>query len=523
MYAEPARNPVRPLPAFPLYSRKSAFLVFQRPHLFPFCRFCGKIQVLAQNGQNRRRRNQTAGFRRVMGKQLQEVVMFPAEFLKKMYDLLGPDAYAAFLAAADRPRSVALRMNRLKSEMPPELPAFGLTPVPWARDGFYYAPEARPGLSPYHEAGLYYLQEASAMAPAELLDVQPGMRVLDLCAAPGGKSGQLASALQGRGLLVSNEINPRRAAVLGRNLERLGVANALVLCEHPQRLEERFAGFFDRILVDAPCSGEGMFRKEAAASADWSPEAVRMCARRQREILSSAAAMLRPGGRMVYSTCTFSPEENEGVIDGFLKTHSDFEVGLADAPWAAPGRPEWVEAPSPGLERTVRLWPHRVRGEGHFAAVLEKEGAPGGILPEPAAEPAVPAPPELEAFCRTAQTALPPGRLVTFGRRLWLAPAGTPALCGLRVLRPGLELGQVLKGRFEPAHAWALWLKSCASTADFPEGSREIAAYLAGDPIAGPQTGWTLLTVDGLSLGWVKGSGGVLKNHLPKGLRRMAK
>ena len=443
--------------------------------------------------------------------------MFPPEFLRRMEALLGPADYDAFLAAAERPRAVALRLNALK-----KLPAVcGGDPVPWAKNGWYYDPDTRPGLSPYHDAGAYYLQEASAMAPAGLLDVQPGMHVLDLCAAPGGKSSQIAALLEGQGLLVANEINPKRAAILSRNLERMAVANALVLNEHPKRLEERFPNYFDRILVDAPCSGEGMFRKEEAAVTDWSVETVEMCARRQQEILESAVAMLRPGGRLVYSTCTFAPEENEGSVSALLRRHPEMHIVSADAPWFDHGRPDWVQDPAPGLEKTFRLWPHKLRGEGHFAAILEKDGdAPAAALPP---EPSIREPAELAAFRRDAGVTVPEGRLISFGKSVYMAPDALPALKGLKVLRPGLELGQVLKNRLEPAHAWAIWLKTAGSVADFPADSSEIAAYLSGGTIAGPQSGWTLLTVDGLSLGWVKGSGGVLKNHLPKGLRRMVK
>ena len=443
--------------------------------------------------------------------------MFPTEFLQRMRNLLGEDEFAAFLAAADRPRAVAMRLNTLK-----KLPAIcGCEPVPWAENGYYYDPDTRPGLSPYHDAGAYYLQEASAMAPAGLLDVRPGMTVLDLCAAPGGKSSQIAALLQGQGLLVANEINPKRAAILSRNLERMGVANALTLNEHPKRLAERFGGYFDRILVDAPCSGEGMFRKEEAAVTDWSVETVQMCARRQREILESAAEMLRPGGRLVYSTCTFAPEENEGVISAFLWDHPEFSAVKTDAPWFAPGRPDWIEHPAPGVEHTFRLWPHKLKGEGHFAAVLQKDGdAPASSQPT---ERAVKEPKELAEFRKTAGAALPAGHLIAFGRSLYQVPESLPELRGLKVVRPGLELGQVLKNRFEPAHAWALWLQDAASVADFPVTAPEVETYLTGGTVPGPQTGWTLLTVDGLSLGWVKGSGGVLKNHLPTGLRRMVK
>ena len=457
--------------------------------------------------------------------------MFPELFEVRMKALLGEE-YDAFLASYDRPRNVGLRLNPLKTEQVPDLSRFGLRPVPWAVNGYYYDSATRPGLSPWHEAGLYYLQEPSAMAPAGLLDVQPGMKVLDLCAAPGGKSTQLAAALQGQGLLVCNEINPKRAKILSRNVERLGISNALVLNEHPQKLESRFAGFFDRILVDAPCSGEGMFRKEEAAVTDWSPETVEMCANRQVEILHSASLMLKPGGRLVYSTCTFAPSENEGAVSRFLAQHPDFSVVQADAPWFAPGHPEWVENPAPDIGHTFRLWPHLLHGEGHYAAVLEKSmcdsvGAapcarPSGRNAKGRPHGAAPTDTLLKAFCKENGLALPEGRLLSFGQSLFLVPEEMPPLDGLKVLRPGLELGEVLKNRFEPAHAWALWLKTAKSVADFPVDSPEIAAYLRGEAISGSQTGWTLVTADGLSLGWVKGSGGILKNHFPKALRHLA-
>ena len=440
--------------------------------------------------------------------------MLPLEFERKLRALLGAE-FDDYLASLERPRAVALRRNPLRPR--PPLP-FALEPVPWCPDGFYYDPAERPGLHPWHEAGLYYLQEASAMAPAVLLAPQPGDRVLDLCAAPGGKSTQLAAALQGQGLLVANEIHPQRARVLSQNIERMGVANALVLNEHPARLAERFPRAFDRVLVDAPCSGEGMFRKEAAAVADWSAATVAMCAHRQREILESAAAMVRAGGRLVYSTCTFSPEENEGVISGFLRDHPEFSLCAVSAPWFAPGRPEWVEHPAPGLEKTVRLWPHRLRGEGHFGAVLQYNGTETADWET---EPGVRTPELLRDFLRELDAALPAGTAAQFAGRLWLLPPELPRLRGLKVLRPGLCLGEEKKGRFEPDHALALWLDTAASTADFPADGPEIAAYLRGEALRGENRGWTLLTAGGVSLGWVKGSGGQLKNHYPKGLRRM--
>ena len=261
-----------------------------------------------------------------------------------------------------------------------------------------------------------------------------------------------------------------------------------------------------------------MFRKEEAAVTDWSEETVFMCARRQAEILHSASVMLRPGGRLVYSTCTFSPEENEGSVSEFLHTHPDFSIEAVDAPWFSPGRPDWIEHPVPGLEKTFRLWPHRLLGEGHYCAVLRKAGdGEGAELP---LEPAAKLPKELADFCRETCAAIPEGKPILFGQTVYLAPSELPSLKGLHVLRAGLELGEVRKNRLEPAHAWALWQKSFPNAVTFPEASEEIRRYLAGDVLPCGEKGWTLVQVDGLSLGWAKGDGRVLKNHYPKALRR---
>lgn len=442
--------------------------------------------------------------------------MLPQQFLQRLQQQLGQE-YPAFLAALERPRAVALRLNPLKTQAFPSLP-FLTGPVPWAQNGYYYDPDARPGLHVWHEAGLYYLQEASAMAPVTLLDPQPGERVLDLCAAPGGKSTQIAARMENRGLLVCNEINPKRAKILSRNLERMCVSHALVLNHHPSELEAHFPEFFDRILVDAPCSGEGMFRKEEAAVTDWSPETVSMCARRQLDILTTAAKLLRPGGRLVYSTCTFAPEEDEGVISAFLKTHPDFSIEPLCAPSLSPGSAALVEAPVPGLEHTFRLWPHHQHGEGHYAAVLRKAGAGEGSAPAKPRAAALPEP--WLAFAREMEITLPEGRPVQFGDCLFWVPPELPELKGLKVLRPGLELGQVKKERFEPAHALALWLKSCRNVQELAPDSPLVGQYLHGDVIPSTQKGWCLVTVGGLSIGWGKGDGSVLKNHYPKGLRR---
>ena len=429
--------------------------------------------------------------------------MLPEAFLQRMEAQLGSE-YPAFLESLERPRAVALRFNPLKGERP-VLPFVG-APVPWEPEGFYYDPETRPGLHVYHEAGVYYLQEASAMAPVALLDPKPGERVCDLCAAPGGKTTQIAGRMLGQGFLVCNEINPKRAKILSRNIERMGVANALVTNEHPETLASRFPGFFDRVLVDAPCSGEGMFRKEEAAVTDWSQETVQMCARRQREILDSAARLVRPGGRLVYSTCTFAPEEDEETVAAFLEAHPEFTPEPVEAPWFVPGE-----------NASYRMWPHKLLGEGHFAAVLRKTQGESGEVP---ACPGEKCPKAWESFAKELGITLPEGKAVSFGQSLYWAPMELPELNRLKVLRPGLELGTERKGRFEPAHALALWLKTCAVAESFPPESPEMKAYLHGDVVPSGKKGWCLVQAGGYAIGWGKGDGSVLKNHYPKGLRR---
>ena len=429
--------------------------------------------------------------------------MLPEAFLRRIKAQLGEE-YDQFLQSLERPRAVALRFNPLKGTAP-SLPFTGAA-VPWEPQGYYYDPLSRPGLHPYHEAGVYYLQEASAMSAVALLDPQPGERVCDLCAAPGGKSTQIADRLMGHGFLLSNEWSPKRAKILSQNIERMGVSNALVTNETADHLARLLPDYFDKVLIDAPCSGEGMFRKEEAAITDWSQETVEMCARRQAEILDAGARLLRPGGRLVYSTCTFAPEENELTVEAFLARNPDFSLEPVSASWFTPAGPG-----------QFRLWPHKLLGEGHFVAVLRKRGeqtvadAPrdGEKLPK-----------EWLEFARDLNIRLPAGKAVLFGSTLYWAPEATPALKGLKVLRPGLELGELKKGRFEPAHALALWLTDCSRSLSLSAEGSEIRAYLHGDVLPCDQKGWCLVKAGEFSIGWGKSDGNQLKNHYPKGLRR---
>ncbi len=492
--------------------------------------------------------------------------MLPEEFQSRMRLQLG-DEYGEFLKGLEGERHRALRVNPLKGGGCPQearerflaLSPWHLEAVPWEEEGFYYSHALPgPGRHPYHEAGVYYIQEPSAMAPVVFLGAEPGEKVLDLCAAPGGKSTQIAGRMRGRGLLVSNEIHPQRARVLSENVERLGIRNCLVLNETPERLTEVFSGYFDRILVDAPCSGEGMFRKNENAGEEWSPENVERCAARQDGILDCAAAMLRPGGRLVYSTCTFAPLEDEGSVSRLLCRHPEMKVldparclagsgGAAEADeteglkgearlaaWGfAPGRADWaVEAPGSHMEKTLRLWPHRLRGEGHYLAVLQKDGSRTGgeVRSLYGTERGIPEK-ECRGYLEFAAETLrdrPEGIYLRFGEQLYLAPRDLPALKGLHVLRPGLHLGALKKNRFEPSHALALALcpgevrRCCPVEGAGGSGENGITAqtYLKGQtfPLEG-EKGWYLVTVDGYSLGWGKLAGGIMKNHYPKGLR----
>ena len=449
--------------------------------------------------------------------------MLPEAFTKRMQEML-KEEYEEFLAGYEESKKQSLRLNPLKGEKEQFLNScpFTLSPVEWEENGYYYEEEDRPGKHPYHEAGVYYIQEASAMVPVTFLDVKPGERVLDLCAAPGGKSTQIAAALKGEGLLVCNEIQPSRAKILSENIERMGVKNALVISHSPDEISGRFAGFFDKVLVDAPCSGEGMFRKNDEAKSEWSPENVTMCAERQDEVLSHAARMLAPGGRLVYSTCTFAPEENEGTVSRFLKEHPEFYlVEVPKCGGMENGCAGYVEKAAEGIEKTVRLWPHKCKGEGHYAAVLQREGikARGALGKEKGITEK-----ECKEFSEFKKEVLKTdamGILLKFGDNLYLAPQEIPQLSGLKVLRPGLHLGTLKKNRFEPSHSLALALKT-EEVNCFHElkEMEEVTAYLSGQTFPTEKKGWCLITYNGYSIGWGKGAGGIMKNHYPKGLRK---
>lgn len=423
----------------------------------------------------------------------------PEAFIENVRNLLGDDL-DAFLSALDGEPALALRANPARPWAAAE---FAETPVPWAAGGFYLKEGARPGASVAHRCGAFYVQEASAMMPASVLAVRPGERVLDLCAAPGGKATQLAGALAGDGVLVANEPDAKRARALYGNIERLGVLGAVVTNEFPERLAARWPEAFDAVLVDAPCSGEGMFRREPAARTEWSAGAPAGCARRQTAILREAAKMVAPGGRMVYSTCTFNETENEEVVRAFLDAHPAFSLRAFSLPGLGASR-----------DGMMRVFPHRVRGDGQFAALLDRAGK----TPAPSEAPA------LDKAARGAAAryleeypALPAGSApALWGDTLYAVPRLAPTVDGLKVVSPGLALARVLPGRIEPMHATAMALSGLPSVSLDGDAAR---AYLRGEAVPCEGAGWRVAAFDAMPLGWGKASNGLLKNHLPKGLR----
>ncbi len=427
------------------------------------------------------------------------------KFIERMKKQLPQKEWEAFFATYALPPVKGVRLNPLKGDryaLKSVLPFIG-EPVLWEENGFY-TKEEKVGASPMHFAGAFYSQEPSAMSVAPTLDVQKGERVLDLCSAPGGKATQLAAAMQGTGILVVNEPINSRAKILSQNIERMGVRNAVVISEMPETLAPKFIGYFDKILVDAPCSGEGMFRKNAAeALGEWSEENVALCAQRQAFILENATKMLRVGGRLAYSTCTFSEEEDEGQVREYLRAHKQMR-----------------------LVSQEKLYPHRVRGEGHFVALFEKVEQDENFVRVK----------EMQVWCsRAAEKAYREFEKSffkqPFARRLhevngvlYELPENVFNFSSLQVLRVGIRLGEVKNGRFEPSHSLAACMRKeeCVNVLDLSITDARVEKYLRGETVEWDgKNGWCVVFVEGYALGLGKTVNGVVKNHLPKGLRKV--
>ncbi|MCI6858877.1 MAG: RsmB/NOP family class I SAM-dependent RNA methyltransferase [Eubacterium sp.] len=454
----------------------------------------------------------------------------PEDYRCRMKEIL-QDEYETYIDSFGKNYGQTLRVNRLKTEPADFIRRFLLKEqVPWCEEGFYYDGEDRLSAHPYYYGGVYYLQEPSAMAPAVFLPVKPGDRVLDLCAAPGGKSTALGAKLQGTGFLLANDISASRCKALLKNMEMAGITNSLITCETPEKLADRFPGYFDKVLVDAPCSGEGMFRRDPSMAKSWSAKEVGRYSRLQKDILLCAAKMVKPGGYLLYSTCTFSGEEDEQSVEYFLDTCPEFTLmPLPDINGVEKGRPDLACRNNQKLESCRRFWPHKLKGEGHFAALFCRKGEPGaescgqienfsGEIPE-----------EMEKFFQENgiwKEGNWRDRLFFIKEKACLLPEDCPDFKGLRVIRSGLYLGDCRKKRFEPSQAlaMALCVSACKNVLSFSPKDIRVDKYLRGETIeAGEETkeGWVLICVDEFPLGWGKCSRGKIKNKYNPGWRKM--
>lgn len=495
------------------------------------------------------------------------MIYLPEAFQCRMQEMLGEE-YEEFLAAYEEPRTYGLRVNTRKCT-PKEFERLGLFPVrriPWVENGYFYDGEVRPAQHPLYAAGLYYLQEPSAMTPVACLPVTPGERVLDLCAAPGGKATELGAKLKGEGLLVANDISTSRARALLYNLEVFGIDNAFVTNETPAALAKAFEGYFDKILVDAPCSGEGMFRKEQAVARDWTPEKSEYFAGQQREILGQAVRMLRPGGKLLYSTCTFAPCEDEQTVSWALEQFPQMRlIPLPAYEGFRPGRPQWGNGDET-LKLCVRLWPHRMHGEGHFLALFQKEGPADGAVEEETLRPVSQYPEEtgrrparqkkkgkagrtpnalaggtssapglgraerkiMEEFLAPCSRNFPFERMELRGQKVYLVPELPSEVRGLKFLRNGLYMGELRKERFEPSQQLAMSLQAEEFSERIclePEDERA-DRYLRGETLnirpeeTDQPSGWKLVCIGAYPVGWGKLVGGVLKNKYQSSWRK---
>ena len=458
----------------------------------------------------------------------------PQAFLHRMKDMLGDD-FEPFLAAYEQPRTYGLRVNtaKISCEEFEQIVPFEVKKIPWVSNGYFYNEDVRPSRCALYQAGLYYLQEPSAMTPASRLAIEPGDFVLDLCAAPGGKATALGAALNDTGFLLANDISTSRARALLRNLELFGMKNMLVTDEKPAKLAQRFPAFFNKILLDAPCSGEGMFRKEEALARDWTPEKSDELSVLQKELILQAADMLRPGGQLLYSTCTFAPNEDEEVISYLLENRPDMELlELPTYEGFAPGIPAWGNGNS-ALSRCVHLFPHKMQGEGHFMALFRKEGRTDLIGQFSYVKPDPDTRKWLELFFKEIGLRTFSGQPFDWNRvetrkdKVYYLPPVTGDFRGLTFLRNGLYLGDLKKNRFEPSEPFALALRKgdVDGIISLSVDDQRLTRYLKGETLniepaeAAHTKGWHLLCVEGYPLGFGKLVGQTFKNKYPAGWR----
>lgn len=452
----------------------------------------------------------------------------PEKFLSRMEAMLGEE-FPAFLQSYDFPRKFGLRVNTNKISVEEflKISPFHLEPIPWIDNGFFYDENDRPSRHPYYFAGLYYLQEPSAMTPANRFSVNPGEYVLDLCAAPGGKATELGAKLQGNGFLVANDISNSRAKALLRNLELFGIKNSMVTNETPAKLAKYFPEFFDKILVDAPCSGEGMFRKDPDVAKTWDETRPEFFGKLQREIATQAISMLKPGGELLYSTCTFSPIENEGLISFILENFPEIELlTLDDYEGFTKGCPDWGNKDT-RLKKCIRIFPHHMEGEGHFLALMKKNRCSVSSRITPTTKPDKTSKKLLDEFFKNMSQPLDFNRIDIRNENVYYLPeADTASLKGIKFLRNGLFLGELKKNRFEPSQPFAmsLQMEDFHNIVNLSSSDERAMRYLKGETLIlseaeAPQKGWHLVCTDGFPLGWGKIVGTTLKNKYPAGWR----
>ncbi len=445
----------------------------------------------------------------------------PSAFVDRMKDMLGQEEFEAYLASFDHPAERAFRINTDKISLADfaAVNPFPSQPIPYVPTG-YYVTYDKIGHHPFHHAGMIYVQDPGAMATAECLDIQPDWWVLDLCAAPGGKTSQIKNKLGPNGLLIANEIIPSRCKILTGNVERLGFTNMATTCLDPARLAALFPQTFDLIMVDAPCSGEGMFRKDDTAIREWSQENVLRCAARQKEILDRAVAALRPGGMIVYATCTFSLEENEMVVDHILKKYSYFSlepvteaVGAHTCDGIA-----FDGCHCQNLHDCRRFYPHKSRGEGQFMALL-RDTRPQGVRPS-LSRPTERPDPIVTAFLQDTLVDYHPSLVSTYNGNPVYAPPLLPLGKGVAFCS-GVTVGEIRKNYLQPHHQFFMAMGShFKRQIELAPDDRRLSRYLHGEEIdVDCQNGWAVITTCGCTVGGVKVSNGRAKNHYPKGLR----
>lgn len=453
----------------------------------------------------------------------------PVAFVEKMKTLLG-DEFDSYISCYDEKRLYGLRVNTKKISVDEfrKICPFEIEPIPWIENGFYYDGESvQAAKHPYYFAGLYYLQEPSAMTPANRLPIEPGDKVLDVCAAPGGKATELGAKLCGKGVLMANDISNSRAKGLLKNIEVFGIGNVFVLSEEPGKLTEYFPEYFDKILIDAPCSGEGMFRKDKKMVKAWEEHGPEFFSKIQKSIVVQAARMLKPGGMMLYSTCTFDPSENEGTIEHLLNEFPEFEIKeIRPYEGFSQGKPELTESGDESFSKTVRIWPHKMHGEGHYLALLQK-GEANTTVKKQGKNKSKKVPDEILKFFKDVSWEMDWSRLELYSEKVYYMPEDVPNVKGIRFLRTGLYLGDLKKNRFEPSQSLAMCLKKeeYKKWINIPVDDERIVKYLKGetidvdDLVSNKAKGWHLVLVNGYPLGWGKLANGTLKNKYLPGWR----